>query len=246
MLQVRELRDETGGFYWFIPLEYRLGTTRLVSRPPSADHGLRTIAAARLLLDNLEHVKAYWVMLGEETASVALNFGASDIDGTIVEEKIAHYAPAESPVGQHQARLVCRRPRLLHGATGRPMKPSSCPVERSRYIHAAVRDLARSRELTMDALLQASRCLKTLAHPHRDDLQLLLEGEHTVADLAGACGVPRHVASEHLGVMRERGLLTVECRVRRAYYWVVPGLLDGIMDSIRRHHDEFGEVEARR
>jgi aminodeoxyfutalosine synthase len=106
MLQVRELQDETGGFYSFIPLEYQLGTTMLVDRPPSADDGLRTIAASRLLLDNFDHIKAYWVMLGEETASVALNFGADDIDGTIVEEKIAHYALAESPVGLTQRRIL--------------------------------------------------------------------------------------------------------------------------------------------
>lgn len=106
MLQVRELQDETGGFYSFIPLEYQLGTTKLVERPSSADDGLRTIATARLLLDNFDHIKAYWVMLGEETASVALNFGASDMDGTIVEEKIAHLALAPSPVGLTQKRIL--------------------------------------------------------------------------------------------------------------------------------------------
>jgi aminodeoxyfutalosine synthase len=106
MLRVRELQDETGGFYSFIPLEYQLGTTNLVERGASAPDGLRTIAAARLLLDNFDHVKAYWVMLGEETASVALNFGASDLDGTIVEEKIAHFALAESPVGLTQHRIL--------------------------------------------------------------------------------------------------------------------------------------------
>ena len=106
MLQVRELQDETGGFYSFIPLEYQLGTTKLVERPSSADDGLRTIATARLLLDNFDHIKAYWVMLGEETASVALNFGASDMDGTIVEEKIAHLALAPSPVGLTQQRIL--------------------------------------------------------------------------------------------------------------------------------------------
>jgi aminodeoxyfutalosine synthase len=106
MLQVRDLQDETGGFFSFIPLEYQLGTTKLVDRPPSADDGLRTIATARLLLDNFDHIKAYWVMLGEETASVALNFGADDIDGTIVEEKIAHLALAPSPVGLTQHRIL--------------------------------------------------------------------------------------------------------------------------------------------
>jgi len=106
LMQVRDLQDETGGFYSFIPLEYQLGTTRLVERPPSADDGLRTIAASRLMLDNFDHIKAYWVMLGEETASVALNFGADDMDGTIVEEKIAHFALAESPVGLTERRIL--------------------------------------------------------------------------------------------------------------------------------------------
>jgi aminodeoxyfutalosine synthase len=106
MLQVRELQDETSGFFAFIPLEYQLGTTRLVERGASADDGLRTIATARLLLDNFDHVKAYWVMLGEETASVALNFGADDVDGTIVDEKIAHFALAESPAGLTQQRIL--------------------------------------------------------------------------------------------------------------------------------------------
>jgi aminodeoxyfutalosine synthase len=106
MIQARALQDETGGFFSFIPLEYQLGTTRLVDRPASADDGLRTIAASRLLLDNFDHIKAYWVMLGEETASVALNFGADDVDGTIFEEKIAHFALAPSPVGLTQSRIL--------------------------------------------------------------------------------------------------------------------------------------------
>jgi len=106
MIQVRDLQDETGGFYSFIPLEYQLGTTKLVPRGASADDGLRTIAASRLMLDNFDHIKAYWVMLGEETASVALNFGADDVDGTIVEEKIAHFALASSPVGLTQQRIL--------------------------------------------------------------------------------------------------------------------------------------------
>jgi aminodeoxyfutalosine synthase len=106
MLQVRDLQDETGGFFSFIPLEYQLGTTKLVERGASADEGLRTIATSRLVLDNFDHIKAYWVMLGEETASVALNFGADDIDGTIFEEKIAHFALADSPVGLTQHRIL--------------------------------------------------------------------------------------------------------------------------------------------
>jgi len=99
LLRLREQQDKSGGFITFIPLAYQVGTTRLVPRqtPPTDD--LRTIAASRLLLDNFPHVEAYWVMIGEETASVALHFGASDVNGTLEDEKIAHMAQAASPAG---------------------------------------------------------------------------------------------------------------------------------------------------
>jgi aminodeoxyfutalosine synthase len=99
LLRLREQQDRSGGFLTFIPLAYQVGTTKLVPRqtPPTDD--LRTIAASRLLLDNFPHVEAYWVMIGEETASLALHFGASDVNGTLEDEKIAHMALAESPAG---------------------------------------------------------------------------------------------------------------------------------------------------
>src|SRR5262249_10111021 len=99
MLRLRRQQDESGGFLTFIPLSYQVGTTKLAPRqtPPTDD--LRTIAVARLLLDNFPHIEAYWVMLGEATASLALHFGASDVNGTLEEEKIAHMALAESPAG---------------------------------------------------------------------------------------------------------------------------------------------------
>ena len=99
LMQLRDLQDETGGFFSFIPLEFQLGYTNLVARQASALDGLKTIAASRLMLDNFPHIKAYWVMLGEETASMALQWGADDLDGTIGEEKIAHAALASSPLG---------------------------------------------------------------------------------------------------------------------------------------------------
>jgi aminodeoxyfutalosine synthase len=70
---------------------------------------LKVIAAARLMLDNIPHIKSYWVMLGEATASVGLNFGADDLDGTIGKERIAHAALAASPAGlarERMARLI--------------------------------------------------------------------------------------------------------------------------------------------
>lgn len=106
MLMLRELQDETGGFLAFIPLEYQVGDTHLVPRQASAIDDLRTIATSRLVLDNFPHIKAYWIMIGEETASIALNFGASDLDGTIGKERIAHAAKAASPIGLARDRMV--------------------------------------------------------------------------------------------------------------------------------------------
>ncbi|MFQ5946434.1 MAG: aminofutalosine synthase MqnE [Anaerolineae bacterium] len=99
LLRLREQQDRSGGFSTFIPLAYQTGDTKLVPRqaPPTDD--LRTIAASRLLLDNFPHVEAYWVMIGEATASIALNFGADDVNGTLEDERIAHAAKAESPAG---------------------------------------------------------------------------------------------------------------------------------------------------
>ncbi len=106
MMMLRELQDRTGGFISFIPLAFQPGYTNIVDRPASAIEDLRTMAAARLILDNFPHIKAYWVMLGEETASMALQWGADDLDGTIGHELIAHAALASSPVGMTTGRMV--------------------------------------------------------------------------------------------------------------------------------------------
>lgn len=106
LLALRRLEDEAPGFLAFVPLAFQPGNTGIRTRPCSAIEDLRTVATARILLDNVPHIKAYWVMLGEGTASVALAFGASDIDGTIVEEKIAHAARAASPLGLARQRMV--------------------------------------------------------------------------------------------------------------------------------------------
>lgn len=106
MMRLRDLQDETGGFLAFIPLAFQPGHTGLVARQASAIEDLRTIATSRLVLDNFPHVKSYWVMLGEGTAQVALHFGASDLDGTIGEEKIAHYALASSALGHAKDEIV--------------------------------------------------------------------------------------------------------------------------------------------
>ena len=110
MLQLRDAQDDNGpedaGFASFIPLALQPGNTGLAERQASVVEDLRTVACSRLLLDNFPHVKAYWVMLGEDSAAIALNFGASDLDGTIGEERIAHYAQAKSPVGVARETLI--------------------------------------------------------------------------------------------------------------------------------------------
>ncbi|MBI5835688.1 MAG: aminofutalosine synthase MqnE [Candidatus Eisenbacteria bacterium] len=107
-LRLRELQDETGGFQAFIPLSFQPGNTGLVRRPASALEDLRTVAAARLMLDNIDHIKSYWVMLGEDTAAVALHFGADDLDGTIGREKIVHMhdGQAKSAAGHTRDELL--------------------------------------------------------------------------------------------------------------------------------------------
>jgi aminodeoxyfutalosine synthase len=100
LCQLRALQDQTGGFQTFIPLAFHPDNTGMSHIPkPTAHRDLRTIAIARLMLDNFDHIKAYWIMLGEQTAQVALGFGADDLDGTVVHELIYHDAGAKTPEG---------------------------------------------------------------------------------------------------------------------------------------------------
>jgi aminodeoxyfutalosine synthase len=97
MLSLRKAQDETGGFITFIPLAFQsanTGISPLEERTGYVD--LKTIAVSRLLLDNFAHVKAYWIMLGLKIAQTALYFGADDLDGTVMEERIGHMAGASS------------------------------------------------------------------------------------------------------------------------------------------------------
>lgn len=89
LLKLRSLQDETGGFQCFIPLAFHPANTKFANLPgPSLVTKLRVIALSRLLLDNIPHVKAYWVMLGREVAQLALRYGADDLDGTVTDERI--------------------------------------------------------------------------------------------------------------------------------------------------------------
>jgi len=107
---LRQLQDETGGFVCFIPLPY-LARDNDLDVPPErvGEHTgldqLRTVAVSRLMLDNVPHLKAYWVMLGVKQAQAALWYGADDLDGTVVEEKIGHMAGASSSQALGRAEL---------------------------------------------------------------------------------------------------------------------------------------------
>ncbi len=98
MLAIRELQDETGGFNSFIPLLFHPWNTRLeqLSKTGGIDV-MKTMAAARLILDNINHIKAFWIMLGVALTQMALFFGADDVNGTVLEEKITHEAGADTP-----------------------------------------------------------------------------------------------------------------------------------------------------
>jgi aminodeoxyfutalosine synthase len=93
LVKLRELQDRTGGFNAFIPLSFHAPNTEIKkSAYTTGFDDLKTLAVSRLMLDNFDHIKAYWVMLGEKIAQVALHFGVDDLDGTVVEEKITRAA----------------------------------------------------------------------------------------------------------------------------------------------------------
>jgi aminodeoxyfutalosine synthase len=99
MLRVRALNDETQGFQAFIPLAFHPDNNQLRKLPaPSASDTLRTIAVSRLMLDNVPHIKAFWVATGVDVAQIALWYGANDLDGTVQEEKIYHMAGSRTPL----------------------------------------------------------------------------------------------------------------------------------------------------
>lgn len=129
LLQLRQLQDETGGFYALIPTAFHPRHTQFEHiTQASALRTLKVIATARLILDNFRYIKAYWVSSGLATAQMALTFGANDLDGVVREEKIYHTAGATSPQMQTEDELI----RLIREA-------GLIPVERDTYYHVVKR-----------------------------------------------------------------------------------------------------------
>ncbi len=131
LLALRGLQDETHGFVAFIPLAFHPENTGLAHLPkPTGFDDLKAIAVSRLLLDNFDHIKAYWVMLSPSIAQIALRFGANDLDGTVVEEKIYHDAGAVTEQFTPRAELE----RLIRDAGRVPVERDTLyrPVDRSK------------------------------------------------------------------------------------------------------------------
>ena len=130
LLKLRALQDETRGFSCFIPLAFHPANTALSHLPPTTGMtDLKNIAASRLLLDNFPHIKAYWIMLTPPIAQVALRFGADDLDGTVVEEKIYHDAGAQTPQSLRRSQLL----QLIREAGREPVERDTLyrPVSRT-------------------------------------------------------------------------------------------------------------------
>jgi aminodeoxyfutalosine synthase len=131
LLKLRALQDDTGGFQTFIPLAFHPANTALDHLPTTTGlTDIRQIAVSRLMLDNFPHIKAYWQMMSAKIAQISLRFGADDIDGTVIEEKIYHDAGATTPQGMRRADLM----RLIE-------KAGRVPVERDTLYREVTRSL---------------------------------------------------------------------------------------------------------
>ncbi len=119
LVRLREVQDDTGGFQTFIPLAFHPENTALQHLPKTTGlSDIKQIAIGRLMLDNIPHIKGYWQMLTPKIAQIALRFGADDIDGTVIEEKIYHDAGATTPQGMRREELV----RLIREAGREPVE----------------------------------------------------------------------------------------------------------------------------
>jgi aminodeoxyfutalosine synthase len=130
LIKLRELQDSTGGFQTFIPLAFHPANTALEHVSTTTGFlDLKMIAVSRLMLDNIDHIKAYWIMMTPEIAQIAQRFGADDLDGTVVEEKIYHDAGATTSQGLRRGELL----RLIREAGREPAERDTLyrPVTRT-------------------------------------------------------------------------------------------------------------------
>jgi aminodeoxyfutalosine synthase len=131
LIRLRELQDETGGFLAFVPFAVHLENTRLDPDllPTTAVDALKTIAVSRLLLDNVAHIKAYWIAMGLPLAQIALEFGADDVQGTVGREQVFHAAGARTETEQGVERLA----RFIRAAGRVPVERDTLYNELGRW-----------------------------------------------------------------------------------------------------------------
>ncbi len=128
--RLRQLQDRTKGFQAFIPLAFQPDNTRVPqAKGVGGVDALKTLAISRIYLDNFEHIKAYWVMLGLKVAQVSLAFGVNDLDGTVVEEQIGHDAGADSPQRLSKDQLI----ELIRKADRQPVERDTLYRELHSY-----------------------------------------------------------------------------------------------------------------
>ena len=149
LVRLREVQDETNGFVTYIPLAFHPANTPLQHIPTTTGfQDLKNVAVARLMLDNIPHIKAYWIMMTPRIAQIAQRFGANDIDGTVVEERIYHDAGATTSQGLRRQDLL----RLIKEA-GRE------PFERDTLYRQVIRNSNSSSE---DGAVEPARATLTV------------------------------------------------------------------------------------
>ena len=206
LLRLRDLQDETGGFMAFIPLPFHPENTVFERRGWKFTTGhddLKMQAVSRLMLDNIEHVKAYWIMISTPLAQVALHFGANDIQGTVVEETIAHAAGAVTPTEEKVAdlvrvireagrmpvqrdtfynvaaplrrvpRLIAPRPRRLHQHVPRGVGARPAPAARARRVEVTGVPTALNRMLRRGRARRRQRLERRVRAQHAERYVLL-------------------------------------------------------------------------
>ena len=167
MNYLRTLQDETKGFNAFIPLSFQPHQNDMgIKRYTFGVDDLKTIAVARIFLDNFDHIKAYWIMLGQDVAQLATQFGANDLDGTVVEEKISRAAGGRSGMQMsknsivsmiHKARKSSQERDTVYNAIGEHIPASINEETPGEAYHIAFNKLSNGTDLTAEDLRELSR-----------------------------------------------------------------------------------------
>ena len=145
LIKLRDLQSETGGFQCFVPYPYLPDDSRLPqAQLATGSEILRMIAISRIFLDNIPHIKAYRMNIGDEIAELALRFGADDIDGTVQKESIMHLAGSKAPLDHDKAQLA----RLVIDAGAKPIRRNTVYSSFEEYI---IPKVTKTRKLRMAA-----------------------------------------------------------------------------------------------